>query len=125
MWAAMVRPMLRLIAPHLTGLLVALSLIAPLGGGALAGLLGDARTVVICTGDGLRTLTLGEDGSPVETVDIAEICALVQAVDTASAAHPAQLRNAEFTTLASAMADHAIPRQAPALPSLPRAPPLG
>lgn len=45
--------------------------------------LADLRIVVICSGDGLRLVTLDADGQPVE-VSAAEHCALVGALDRAS-----------------------------------------
>ncbi len=63
--------------------LLALILVLPQSSAVLAGLgLADGRVMVICTGDGLRTITLDDAGTPVEVSSETEVCALVHAVDT-------------------------------------------
>ena len=115
--------MTRAILRHLAPLLVVLSLIAPMGGAAMASFLGDARTIVICTSDGLRTLTLDAEGNPVETSDSAEICALVHATDTAQGAVPATVSQANVTALTGLAVPNPAPPAVIALAALPRAPP--
>jgi hypothetical protein len=115
--------MIRNLIRHLAPLLVVLSILAPMGGAAMGQLFGDARMIVICTGDGLQTLTLDANGTPIKSTESAEICALVHANDTAQGATPTGLSTAEFSALARPDAQHIAPPAAPALLSLPRAPP--
>ena len=70
-------------------LFVTLGILAPQSAGLATALgLADGRLMVICTGDGLRTIRIGDDGEPVEVSETAEYCALVQAVETASGVAP-------------------------------------
>lgn len=117
--------MTRLAARTLPILLVILGLLAPQGSGVIAALgLADGRVVVICTGDGLRTLRTGEDGTPSELSQTADPCALVHAGGTAAAATPPI---AAETLLYAGMAIRPRLSRHVSLafrPSLPRAPPL-
>lgn len=71
-------------------LAVAIGIVAPLGTAAMAGLgLAGGHVMVICTGDGLRLMTLGDDGRPIEISEDSEHCALVHASGTAVPAEPA------------------------------------
>jgi len=109
---------------YLVALLVTLGILVPQGAGLLAAAgLADGRVLVICTGDGLRTLHVGADGVPVEISETADFCALVHAVDTADgvlpATAPVRLVFASFSSL---------PRPGPVGPlaplaAQPRAPP--
>jgi len=115
--------MTRLIRP-LAALVVALGMLAPLGPGALAALgLADGRVMVICTGDGLRTLRIGADGQPVETSDTAQFCALSQATDTAAAPVPPPARVALLFTATPVLPQAQTPLRPACRASLPRAPP--
>ena len=113
------------IARTLVPLIVALGLLVPQGAGVAAALgLTFDRVMVICTGDGLRTLRFDADGNPVEVSDSPDTCALVHAADTSEDIIPIA---APEDALASAPAPVPQPLRAvvPAyLPSLPRAPPL-
>lgn len=76
-------------AANLVALLVMLGILAPQGAGLLAATgLADGRVMVICTGDGLRTLRIDDDGKPVEISESADFCALVHAADIAAAIVP-------------------------------------
>ena len=58
------------IARTLVALIVTLGLLVPQGAGVAAALgLTTDRVMVICTGDGLRTLRFDADGTPVEVSD--------------------------------------------------------
>lgn len=82
--------MVRIIARYLFVAALALGVLAPMVSAALAGLgLADGRVMVICTGDGLRTLRLDDAGTPVETSHTTDPCALIGAMDTAVAITPA------------------------------------
>ncbi|MEQ9257875.1 MAG: hypothetical protein RIG84_02120 [Roseovarius sp.] len=116
--------MTRLVARYVTILLVTLAILAPLGGWALAGLgLAGDRVIVICTGDGLRTLRLAPDGTPQEISDKADLCALVHAADTAVPPRPVAPAPRLLTALSPELA-RALDTPRPGHPSsLPRAPP--
>lgn len=112
------------IARTLVALIVTLGILAPQGAGLAAafGLTGD-RVMVICTGDGLRTLRFDADGAPVEMSQTPDICALVHAADTADAASaPPSPEHA--LTFAPVPVPHPLRAMIAAyLPALPRAPP--
>lgn len=75
--------MFRSLTKTLLVLAVILGIALPQVSAALAGLgLTDSRLLVICTGDGLRTIRIDENGEPVEVSHDIEICALVHAADT-------------------------------------------
>ncbi|QDY68493.1 hypothetical protein [Qingshengfaniella alkalisoli] len=63
-----------------------LSILLPRVGAALAstGLFG-ARMVVICTGEGLETILISEDGTPVQANAKFDKCAFLHVADTAIA----------------------------------------
>lgn len=50
--------------------------------------LAGGRVMVICTGDGLQMIRLGNDYTPVEVAEVDETCALLHAADTAATAGP-------------------------------------
>ncbi len=105
-------------------LFVILGILAPQGSGLIAALgLADGRVMVICTGDGLRTIRIGEDGTPAEVSQTADHCALVHAAGTATAAAPPMA--AETLLYASATVPTRPSRHVGLAhrPSLPRAPP--
>jgi len=104
--------------------LVTLAILAPQGAGlaALSGL-ADGRVMVICTGDGLRTIRIGADGEPADISDKAEYCAMTHAADTANAVVPPSAHTrlpARFRPVRPRMAR---PLQQSYPPSFPRAPP--
>lgn len=117
--------MTRLVARYVTILLAALAILAPLGGGALAGLgLAGERVIVICTGDGLRTLKLAPDGTPRDMSEEAGFCALVHAADTAVPPRPEAPAPRLISALGPAQA-RLLDAPRPGHPApLPRAPPL-
>lgn len=113
------RPLTRLAA-----LLVVLGILAPQGSALLAAAgLADGRVLVICTGDGLRTLRIGADGAPVEVSDRATYCALVHAIDTGAGVAPAPAPRRIVHALARPLAAFPARAARTARPSLPRAPP--
>jgi hypothetical protein len=63
--------------------LTILSLVAPGLTGVAASATGGAVTLVICTGDGLQTLVIGEDGVPIAADPHSSHCLLAHAADTA------------------------------------------
>ncbi len=78
----------RVLSRYLILALVALGIVVPQASAALAGLgLVDDRIMVICTGDGLRTVRINANGDPVEISEDAEFCALSHATDAVSPAH--------------------------------------
>lgn len=112
------------IARTLVALVVTLGILAPQSAGLAAafGLSGD-RIMVICTGDGLRTLRFDPDGTPVEVSESPDICALVHATGTATSARPAPVAERLIHATAPQVT---APAQVVALihsPALPRAPP--
>lgn len=113
-----------LFARTLVVLFVTLGILAPQGSGVAMALgLADGRVMVICTGDGLRTLRIGKDGVPAELSETADHCALVHAADTAAGAAPQPAPEALSCSTAAA-----LPRPSRHIglayrPSLPRAPP--
>lgn len=116
----MVRWFIRLIAT----MAVTLGILAPQGAGlaALAGL-ANGHVLVICTGDGLRTLRIGPDGQPADVSEKAEFCALSQAAGTASAAAPAAAMSRLVHLSMPALSSPPRHVPSPRRPSLPRAPP--
>lgn len=116
--------MIRLIARYVATILVVLSILAPTGGGALAAFgLADDRVLVICTGDGLRTIRVGADGAPLEVSDSAETCALVHTAGTAQAFAPSTPAPVLLAALEPAQAQSLATPQGRQLSSFPRAPP--
>ena len=102
-----------------------LSILAPIRIAGVVALLGqsEGRVMVICTGDGLRTIRIGPDEQPGEGSGEAEYCAMTQAVDTASAAIPPSARS-RFLFNSEPVRPRAIRRwQQSYLSSLPRGPP--
>ena len=108
----------------LVALAVTLGLLVPQSAGlaALAGV-AEGRVMVICTGDGLRTLRIADDGRPAETSETAERCALAQATDTATAAVPPPACPALLFTAAPVLPQAQTPVRPACRVSLPRAPP--
>ncbi|KZY44916.1 hypothetical protein A3731_10270 [Roseovarius sp. HI0049] len=112
------------IARTLVALIVALGLLVPQGAGVAAalGLTAD-RVMVICTGDGLRTLRFDADGNPVEVSETPDTCALVHATDTATPIEPAPAAHPLIPAPALLAAHPFQSLRAVHSPSLPRAPP--
>ncbi|MFV0243454.1 MAG: hypothetical protein ACK5IB_00340 [Qingshengfaniella sp.] len=77
-------------ALHLALMLgVILGIVAPKSSAALAELgLINAEVVVICTGQGWETITIGADGTPVHMDDSPDHCAQVKALATAPTPAP-------------------------------------
>lgn len=74
--------MIARIAHILLVLSLTLGVVAPKASAALASLgLIRGDVIVICTGEGLRTIHLGGDGKPVELSDTPQHCLLVHALD--------------------------------------------
>ncbi|MCZ7677080.1 MAG: hypothetical protein M5U35_16135 [Roseovarius sp.] len=84
---------------------------------------GQGRILVVCTGDGLRTLHIDPDGIPAEISDTADHCALVHAAGTAPAVVPAPLPRRLIATGTRPLTRLPAMVARPPLPSLPRAPP--
>lgn len=106
-------------------LLLSLGVTAPLAGAAMAGLGPDGiRTVTICTGDGLRTLTLDGAGKPVTISDASHPCALVHVTTpVAQPGPPGHLAAAEPAPLLVLLPGSPCPASNPARARLIRAPP--
>ena len=65
------------------------SLLVPFSGGlAMALGVAEGRIFVICTGDGLRTIHIDENGDATQISDEAIACVLKSAADTAQAVRP-------------------------------------
>lgn len=108
----------------LAALFVTLGILAPQSAGVVAALgLADGRVLVICTGDGLRTLRIDENGVPVELSDKARTCALVHAADTAAAVMPVAPAMALVDAPRPALPPLAARAENAHSPALPRAPP--
>jgi len=112
------------LAAHLAALLVVLGILAPQSAGLLAAAgLAKGRVLIVCTGDGVRTMQFGADGAPVEVSENSQHCALVHATGTAAAIAPAPppqrlaIANAGPLTRQPAQVAQQV------LPSRPRAPP--
>lgn len=106
--------------------LLVLGIILPQASAALAGLgLADGRAVVICTGDGLRTIHINDDGEPVEISHDAEFCALVYAADTSGRFLPAATASRFLYTTGRPLAGPVSLTAHSFSPALPRGPPLG
>jgi hypothetical protein len=80
----------RLIRSLLIALTI-LGLLLPRIGAAVTLVAPGVRTIVICTGEGLQTIRIDADGTPVQGVDHADHCVLAHAVDTAVRTEPAPL----------------------------------
>lgn len=108
----------------LVALIVTLGLLVPQGAGVAAalGLSGD-RVMVICTGDGLRTLRFDADGTPVEVSETPDICALLHAADTATPVRPVPAAQHLLSAIAPVAARAPESLRTVHSPSLPRAPP--
>ena len=116
--------MFRAVSRYLILTFLALALLLPLASGVMAGLgLADGRLLVICTGDGLRTLRIDEAGNPVEVSQEAELCALLHATHLAGAELPqaAATRLIETAGFSLPQARCILPVEHS--PSQPRAPP--
>ncbi|MGY9047203.1 hypothetical protein P775_27945 [Puniceibacterium antarcticum] len=81
------------------------------------------QVLVICTGDGLQTLILNADGTPVEVTHNAHQCLLVHATDTATAILPSPIRMDLVQGGVKSRLTAKGPRQVPGLDARPRAPP--
>ncbi len=64
-------------------LLTILGLLMPRVSGVAASVVPGGMTVVICTGQGMMTLQIDENGNPVPVADHADHCVLAHAADTA------------------------------------------
>ncbi|MEO3415172.1 hypothetical protein AAFO92_10985 [Roseovarius sp. CAU 1744] len=90
--------------------LLCLGILLPQGSALLAAAgLADGRVLVICTGDGLRTIRISDEGEPVEISQEAELCALVDTTDTSAMSR------------LPGSAPHLLYATAPALPHPPEA----
>lgn len=77
------------IAKRLTTLLLVASLLVPFTSGlAMAMGVADGRLLVICSGDGLRTIYIDENGDATQVSEEAINCVLKSAADTAQAVMP-------------------------------------
>lgn len=62
---------------------VVLGIVAPKSSVVMAELgLIDAQVIVLCTGHGLETITIGPDGAPIKQTQDSAPCSLVHAADT-------------------------------------------
>lgn len=104
--------------------LAILGLVAPRVSAVFASAAPGVQTIVICTGDGLHTIQIGEDGKPVSVSEHSHPCVLCHVADTSVRPEPAPLRFA-FEGEVATSAGHLIRSgrlHAPRPP--PRAPPL-
>ena len=117
----MLRPVTRTI------LLIAtiLGILLPQGSAFLASMgLAKGQLIVICTGDGMRTIRLDDHGNPVETGEESEFCALTHAAQTSMRPVLTEA-NIRFLFTAGNHPDGAlITISAPVSTRLPRAPPM-
>lgn len=112
------------LARFLVTLVVSFGILAPQGSGALAfSGLADGRVLVICTGDGLRTIRIGDDGQPTDLSETADFCALSQALDTAVPALPLAVQVRRLPATRPVLPQEPIRLRRTHRPSLPRAPP--
>lgn len=109
----------------LATLVLMASLLAPFASGwAMALGVADGRLFVICTGDGLRTIYVDENGDATQLSEKAVACVLKSAVDTAQAVRPYTKEGRLLYTGRTAPIDTADPHTSIRLSALPRAPPL-
>ncbi|MCZ4352611.1 hypothetical protein O4H61_08800 [Roseovarius aestuarii] len=81
--------MIARLARYLVLVAVVVGILSPLSSAALAkiGII-DHQVIVICTGHGLRTITVDQDGAPITASQDSDHCALVHAVDISVAIRP-------------------------------------
>lgn len=117
--------MLTVFVRHILTFAIMLGIVAPMSTAALARLGAiDSRVMVICTGDALHTVRIGENGQPLEVSDDGAHCALGHA---AFAGVPGRTEAPALRRLAGpepAQVQSLATPPAPHLPSLPRAPPV-
>ena len=118
--------MVRFAARFLIVAILATGLIAPLASAALAALgQADGRLVVICTGDGLRTIRINDAGEPVGISQEKELCALVGAVSTALPPVSTTARPRLLYAVGPELPAATLPGVFSFSPSLARGPPRG
>ncbi|MEM6589345.1 MAG: hypothetical protein AAF641_12925 [Pseudomonadota bacterium] len=105
--------------------LLIVSLLAPSAGGwAMALGVAEGRIFVICTGDGLRTFHIDENGDATQLSEEATACVLKSATDTAQAIMPEPAaQRLLFVTAAPNYIDLSQ-KDRLRLAALPRAPPM-
>ncbi len=115
--------MIARLAHILLALCLTLGIVAPKASAALASL-GMSRSdiVVICTGEGLRSIRLDETGEPVELSETPEHCLLIHALDIA-VPPPAPACEATWSFVAGDWAQDPSPILRLAIQNLSRAPP--
>ncbi len=117
--------MIRAVSRYLILAVLTLGILLPQASAVMAGLgLVDGRVVVICTGDGLRTLRIDDTGVPVEISQEAELCALVHALDISGADAPPDGAWRLIHTSEFALPEIRRSADITHSPSQPRAPPL-
>ena len=106
-------------------LVLVVSLLAPFASGwAMALGVADGRLLVICSGDGLRTIYIDENGDATQLSEEAVQCVLKSAADTVQAIKPAR-HGERLLFVAQAVPAPSADLNTPAyLAPHPRAPPL-
>lgn len=107
-----------------TWLLVASLLVPFAGGWAMALGVAEGRIFVICTGDGLRTFHIDENGDATQLSDEAIACVLKSAADTAQAVRPEPSAQRLLYVAAASKFFHLSEKDHSHLAPLPRAPPM-
>ncbi|WP_306116196.1 MULTISPECIES: hypothetical protein [unclassified Roseovarius] len=116
--------MFRAVSRYLILAFLALGLLLPQASGVMAGLgLADGRVLVICTGDGLRTLRIDDAGNPVEVSQEAELCALLHATPLTAAELPQSAAPRLIETAGFSLPQARCTPPFEHSPSQPRAPP--
>lgn len=115
--------MIARLAHILLALCLMLGVIAPKASAALASLgLSRGDVIVICTGEGLRTIRLDDTGKPVELTKAPELCLLSHALDM-TVLPPIPVRRTTWHIIATGWAARAIASTRLAVQNHCRAPP--
>ncbi len=104
-------------------LLTILGLLMPRVSGVAASVVPGGMTVVICTGQGMMTLRIDDDGNPVPVADQPDHCVLAHAADTAVRAEVPPLAAPVLDTVARPAGDLIRAEGYRAARPPPRAPP--
>ncbi|MEO0371196.1 MAG: hypothetical protein AAF231_07040 [Pseudomonadota bacterium] len=105
--------------------LLVVALLTPFAGGwAMALGVGEGRIFVICTGDGLRTFHMDENGDATPLSDEAIACVLKSAADTAQAVRTEPSAQRLLYVTALAVLTDLSKKERLHLAPLPRAPPV-
>lgn len=115
--------MLVRVARSLLIVLTILGILMPRISAAIAFAASGVETVVICTGDGLRTIRIDADGNPVPVTEHPDHCLFAHVADTAVRAVPPALPATLVATVPRRSGDLVVLSAERAVRPPPRAPP--